>query len=498
MIFANAGAHFSVDALLMKRIGLIGQLSRSVYYRFGLPSDNTLQITKFLTLLGYWAVCLYSLAMHIGEPAWMNGSAGPLLLSNNFMSRFHSEFSWFFSQGAIPVLLGRIALWAMLPWYLLLLPCVLLGGLARLYAILWGLLFFLLSMFVLQLGWLAHFEFIFFAGLFWEKKFIAGPKTLEVAYDDKCNLCDGTVRFVKFVDIFNRVELRPLSKNTEWLIHHKIDPADAQKDLYAVRSDRNSEAVKGYDFYLLLTREILLLLPFYPLLLIGQFFGGRTIYRAVAKRRTDIFGVCQIPSVKTEHRILPSTQERLISIPRHDPIAPFALHFLFVAAAYIVAIPLPNIWLTPVPLIERIREMSADPAATAQIYGITPINVFNHTDLRMAENWFTISSLEPGGREKLVPVLSPEGERLSAHRSDRVYFGNTVRYRRAVIGAEGCSFDAYRTMIAYLSEDVWPPAGKFVYRQYRQDLPDTARLLSGHFEPNETRIICEIQFQPLL
>lgn len=53
------------------------------------------------------------------------------------------------------------------------------------------------------------------AGWFWQSKFMSGANVLNVAYDDRCNLCDRTVTFVKAVDVFGRVELKPLSKNQD-------------------------------------------------------------------------------------------------------------------------------------------------------------------------------------------------------------------------------------------------------------------------------------------
>ena len=80
------------------------------------------------------------------------------------------------------------------------------------------------------------------------------------AYDDACNLVTAR-SFVKAVDIFRRVELRPLSKNRAWLLSMKIDPEDAQKDFMRVQTDRNNLAVKGYEFYAALSSRLLLLLP---------------------------------------------------------------------------------------------------------------------------------------------------------------------------------------------------------------------------------------------
>ncbi|UIK07967.1 thiol-disulfide oxidoreductase DCC family protein [Neorhizobium galegae] len=493
LIFANAGANFSLDRLLMKSGTFAGRAISAFYYDNGLPSESGLQLAKLMTLACYWCVCLYSLSIHLAEPAWMSGSAGPMLLTNNFMSRYSTEFSWLLSQGPIPVFLARVSLWAMLPWYLLLLPFVLLGGVFRKYVIVWGLLFFGLSLFVLQLGWLAQFEFLFLAALFWTKTFISGANRLQVAYDDRCNLCDRTVTFVKAVDLFRRVHLKPLSKNIPWLLEVGIDPDDAQKDLYAVDAS-NGKAVKGYEFYVLLSKHVFLLLPLHPALVIGRYLGGPAVYRFVAERRTRMFGVCQIPTPKPEYTLLQTGQMVHKDVVPGDPISTVFCHVMILLTCYVISLPLPYVVKNPPKVLSKIQRSVATPTNAAGIYGVGPINVFNSTDLRMAENWFTLSKKTKDGLEQLLPIFSEDGKRLAAHRSDRVYFGHTVAFRRGVIGKEGCQFEAFRKKVSYLVENEHLNGDTLIYRQYLEPLPSVDLLLRGQYMASERRLVCEVIF----
>ena len=63
----------------------------------------------------------------------------------------------------------------MIAWELLLLPFVLLGAFTRNIVVVWGLLFFLVSTFVLQLGWLPYYEYVFWAVLFWQGASLMPP-----------------------------------------------------------------------------------------------------------------------------------------------------------------------------------------------------------------------------------------------------------------------------------------------------------------------------------
>ncbi|NEK52538.1 DUF393 domain-containing protein [Rhizobium leguminosarum] len=494
LIFANAGAHFSVDGRLRRRPHRFGRLIAAGYYRNGLAPTATLQAAKFLALLGYGAVCLYSLGMHLGEPAWMQGYAGPQLLTNNFMSIFGDEFTQLFTYSSVFVMLARVALWGMLPWYLLVVACVVWGGWPRTYALIWAFLFFCLSKFVLSLGMLAEFEFLFFAGLFWQRAFISGAKTLNVAYDDRCNLCDRTVNFIKATDIFNRVQLRPLSKNTKWLTAHGIDPSEAQKDLYGIDASNEMVATKGYDFYLLLTKKVALLIPFYPILLAASFVGGRAIYRFIADRRTKLFGVCHLPTPKKDYVLLPEGQTVEAKISFRDPITPFFLHVAFLTICYVTTIPTPWIFLSAPKLIQSSLSVLAPFGDAAHVYGITPINVFNHYDLGLAENWFTLSKIDSDGKASLLPVLDEHGKRLAAHRSDRNYFGGTLTFRRSVIDTTGCQYDSHAEIINYLAESAGGHRGNYIYRQYHQTLPDASKLISGIYEVQPISVVCDINF----
>lgn len=497
MMIANAGAHYSIDAVLRKRAGLLGRAFSFGYFRFGLPATNTLQIAKLMALGGYWCVCVYSLMMHLSEPAWMSGVAGPLLLTSNFMSAFYAQFEQFFELGPVAIWLGRISLWAMLPWYALILPFVLLGGIWRTYVIGWGILFFLLSMFVLQLGWLSHFEFLMFAALFWNRAWMLGPRTLQVAYDDRCNLCDRTVTFVRTVDVFRRVELRPLTKNREWLQAQGIDPSAALQDLHGIETDAGNRKSRGYDLYIALSRRVFLLSPFYPVLVFFKWIGvGPAVYRFVADRRTKMFGVCEIPTPKPDHELLPAGVIPQNVIARTDAIVPVATHFALLAFFYLITIPAPFIGWTGVPLPPVASNFAVTAGEAAHIYGVAPIDVFNQTDLRMSENWFTLTAVDDKGEATLLPILSEHGTRLAMHASDRVYFGNTLRYRRGSIDKEGCLFEQNRPMLERLVTGVRVTGAvdHYVYRQFRQPLPDAETLLSGAFSPNPVTVACTQDF----
>lgn len=499
LLLTNAGAHFSVDGWLRKKAGAIGAAVRYTYFEDGIAPNNVVQIAKFVTLGSYWLVCVFSLMMHLSETAWMTGSAGPHLLTNQFMSRYGDEFTYLFQVGGTPaVWLARVSLWVMLPWYLLVLPGVLMGRWMRAYIIGWGILFFCLSRFVLQLGWLADFEFLFWIGLFLSPRLLGSQDDLAVAYDDRCSLCDRTVNFIRRLDLFGRIELRPVSQNHEWLQERGISATDALTDLYGVEAT-SGEINSGYDFYVRLTRKLFLLWPVYPVLLLGRFLKvGPMVYRVIADRRTKLFGVCQMATPKPNVRVKSNiSADRDIGFG--NPLLPLVVHWSFFAIAFLWHIPAPFVGHDGMPAPFGKDKDFKHIVNAAHIYGIAPINVFNQTDLRMTENWFTLSQEGDNGERELLPVFNEKGQRLGLHRSDRLYFGHTVPFRRKTIDKEGCHFEQWSAQMAFLashsfSQDAVPD--EIVYTQYFQALVPNEDVFRGNFYPETPRIICQVTFDP--
>lgn len=478
LLLVNAGKHLSLDSALLKRLP---SLHWSLLYYRGVPGREIIFYAKFTALASYWAVCVYSIAVHLNEPAWMDGSAGPLLLSNNFMAVWHEQFSAVFTSSALAVGLAKGSIWIMMLWYPVILPFVLLGGWFRLYVIVWGCLFFALSMFFLQLGYLAEIEVLLWLALFWSISGLDRRQTLEVLYDDRCNLCDRTVQAVTLLDVFGRIHLRPLSKNKPLLDEIGLDMEQALTDLYGV--DGRSRLFRGYDFYVQLSRTLVLLWPILPLLLLGRLLWiGPRIYRFIAERRTRLFGVCELPRRKFL---------RSLSIEEARSVLPQAvtLHVCLLIMFYFAAVPAPYIGWSGLPNYG---------ARMAHTYGIAPINVFNKTDLRMAENWYVLDSVDFDER---VPLFDEDGSRLAMHASDRIYFGHTLRFRRRVINKSGCHFEAWQPQFEYMSRIYLQQRGaeageyEFKYRQFKQPLVSTDDIARNQFKPVQPNVICALNYR---
>ena len=307
---------------------------------------------------------------------------------------------------------------------------------------------------------------------------------MSVFFDDKCNLCDKTVQLISLIDIFGRINLKPVSLNHKRLQELNISPEAALSDLYGL-IEETGELRSGYDFYILLSKNLVLLWPVFPVLYLGKALKiGPQLYRLIVSRRREIFGTCTFPRIKVDRHLPYNTHAKCGFL--HSAII---VHVFFLALCYLIALPAPYIGIQGV---ENVATLAAN------YYGIAPIDVFNKPDLKLGENWFTLKSIS---HSELVPISSEFGTRLSMHNSDRVYFGNTLRYRRRSIGQDKCVFEYEKKIsIEYLAKvylhlkNAHAGSYQFIYDQYHQALPDMEEITRGKFNKNERLITCTVLF----
>lgn len=470
LFLTNAGSRFSVDYFLIQRFPKI----RKALLYFTIDNQDVLT-AKILSLISYWLLCMYSLSMHLNEPAWMQGFAAPQLLTNNFMSRYWADFETLFITIPESIYFAILGMWIMLPWYLFIVPFIFLGGWFKKFIVYWGVLFFVLSTFVLQLGWLGEIELLFWAGLFLYK-----AETLEVFYDDRCNLCDKTVTFLKFVDLNHNLNLRPISTSLKQAKELGLSHDQVLKDLQGFDA-RSGRIFSGYELYLQLCKTVPLLLPLWPFLWIGKVVGvGPLVYRYIADRRLQLFGVCQISSFTTHDAAPLPEVVRMPSI-----VSTVSVHFLITAIFFLVSIPVPFVgW----------QGVQTPVVRLAHVYGMTDINVFNEADLKMAEKWFTLEQTD-GAR---VPIFFSDGSRDFYHQSDRIYFGATLKIRRwAIDQPSGACL--YRSLLPMLVDFIslhhkdTDYRGDIIYHQYFQKIADPNFLLDMRYEKMQPEMVCSVE-----
>lgn len=498
LAFLPAGTRVSIDSILLKGSGSLSNALKKIYRLFGEPTLQRASTLRFLALLSYGLICISSVFHHFTDPAWMEGYANVQILTSSYLSRDYDLFRYVFEHApTIAIPLAEFSIYGMIVWELFFIPMILSNRFTRMLAIGWGLAFILVSTFILQLNWLPYYEYVLWALLFWQGAWLHSAKQSRflIYYDDKCNLCDRTVRFVRSTDLFSAVTLLPLSRNLEKLTGRGISIDDAYKDLYGV-DQRSDQLYAGYNLYLTLSWRVFALLPIFPILLLGKLVRlGPYLYRKIADHRIQLFGSCEIPADSGE----------LLTKREHISVANFrandrvlftvALSYLILAIFFSFRIPL----IKDLPVVDKLSGVSQLLAReAAQVFGMTQLNVFNYHDLRLSENFYTISRVNDDDSLTLLPFTGTDGQRLKWHQSDRVYFGISLPWRRSMIDWDKSCYQEqwiYRWDSELVRLDKTAPGGVATYQldYYYQPLPDPDMIAEYKFYLPTRRPTCSVR-----
>lgn len=445
-------------------------------FLFNLPSsDRELQFAqaKFLAVLSYWCLCLYSCFKHYATPGWMNGDAAIHLMTSSYLNEHYGIFREIFKSNAV-VEFFKYSMFLMFPWYLIFLPAFFIKGIIRFVVVVWWILFIILSHFFLNLSALGMFEFILIAGIVMPA-FRRKNGVVTFFYDGKCNLCERTVKFFRFFDVTRRVKFVTLQSGKDELESHGVSQELASTQLAGLYQGK---IFIGYKLYTLLTRLLPMLWPLYPLFLLGTIFSiGPRIYKKLAANRIKLFGACALP----ERRMLSPLPiaakgfSRLVNLAGFGTISFLAILFLSN----------PPIYGEGAGASSKYRDVIRPLYYVGNLVGIAPIDVFNYKDLNMSRNWRVIHSCDPNFENcDMVPMTGFDGERLSIHNSDTLYFGGTLRWRRGNLeekklcdyGSSTFSSTKYIDQIlqVYMRKNKME-TGSFTIDYYNNPLPDLSQ-----------------------
>jgi predicted DCC family thiol-disulfide oxidoreductase YuxK len=297
----------------------------------------------------------------------------------------------------------------------------------------WGINFFVLSLFFINLSYLPHIELLLWFGIFFPIS--TNSKKVKILYDDHCNLCKKSMLTLKSINFNNRFDFLALSKNKELYTQNGLN--EKQVKSYMVGWYKG-ELYIGYSLYIKICSVNPLLWVLLPIFYLGKIsFIGPIIYNYIAERRYRIFGVCKFSfedEIQKNRTFFKSKLNKKLFYV-------FYLGYSFILFVFIV-------FQFPV-----LQQYSTSIFPNKVVYntnfilthaGLDVPHVFNKTDLSMGNNWMVIYKLdENGNRVDLLPYCGKDGQRLnnlnfdflffSNHNSDALYFRTTSRYRRAII-----------------------------------------------------------------
>lgn len=403
LIVAPAGRTLSLDAYLFRREKIGASVINAMYRLFGSVSSDRIIIGKLAGVLAYYCLCLYSVSWHIHDPAWVSGNVLNWVMLSPSSNPLYSDLAWQVYQWSPYFFVNffRLSILGMIVWYLLFLPGLFAGWYVRTAIILWGLAFFLISTFILPLSYLGPYELVFWFFLYLHiPAFSASPKrSLIVLFDDRCNLCDRTVKILSWLDVFGVLTFLPIRRNIETAARFNVTLEEGLTDLVGIE-EATGRRFGGYALYEALATRLFFLWPAWPFLWLGRHLRvGPAVYRFIADRRTKLFGVCEfstIPDRFTRFSSISDLNSRDASATYSAATKGILLTLIFMVIVFSFRLPTfslevdklaPGRWVTAV--------FGSSPLA----FGIGKINVFNESDLSL----FTIKS-----SGELVPKVGTE------------------------------------------------------------------------------------------
>lgn len=169
-IFCGGGKNFSIDSYLLNHAqSYLKKILDIIYLPFGSTGIDDIRLVYFTVFFIYGADSLAALTHHLVDVYWYYGQTVQIMMTNSYLSRYYDFFRA--SINIHPKILFFFSVFSVLGqtiFQLLMIPLIA-NRIGRKFVVFWGLGFFLSSLFLLQLGALAHIEIGIWFILFFRK-----------------------------------------------------------------------------------------------------------------------------------------------------------------------------------------------------------------------------------------------------------------------------------------------------------------------------------------
>jgi predicted DCC family thiol-disulfide oxidoreductase YuxK len=390
MLFVGVGRRWSIDAYLLK--SSTKQKFIKYLYIFSLPL-GTISFSKirFFILFLFWWVCFGAMIFHFDDPYWIHGKTLQLVLATPYITDYYLYFQKFSQTFPLVYdLLCKLGLFLQSAWELLLFPLMFFRW-GRVFVIIQGMAFFLVSLFILNLGYLPYYEICMWIFLFNYSQCF-NLKKGRLFYDDRCNLCKKSVNLLKIIDFYDRIEVIGLSQSPD-----RVQKAFLS-DMQIIYQEKET-LFSGFSAYYQLCKNIFPFFLVFPFFFIARITRlGNISYKWIALRRKKLFGVCEPYFYTSEHR--PSFKTGRWSAKLFSLV-----------------------------LITSI--LTALVSSRFALLGQGPVDVLNDADLKSGAPGIVLTETDAKGKSKrVVPFMDINGGRLSYLRNDLLYFQYSSAWQR--------------------------------------------------------------------
>ena len=427
LFLVNSGHYYSLDRYLSTKNIYFSKIIEFIYNFSGSSHKSAIKRAYFLAFLIYYVISFAALTFHLQDPFWLKGLTTKAILINSYISKYYQFFRQLDSY--IPFLFSIFSISASIfqsIFQFLMLPLIFTKW-GKNFVVVWGFIFFLISLIFINLSYLPHIEIILWLLIFCPVKNTIHP--MKIFYDDHCNLCKRAMKFFKYINYNSFLEFLPISKNTNEI--EKLGLTQKEINAFMAGTYKNQIYI-GYDLYAEICKHNVLLFPFVPIFIVGKLFDiGPFIYEYIAKRRYKYFGRCSLS-------FFDEIAERFVPIKNTISTKIFnAVFYFYFFATILYVLFNPNLFKYSHSKIAKLSNWYL------YLIGYDLPNVFNEIDLKMGQKWMQVSRLDDD-KLKLLPFIGEDGQRLNYqnfdylnftnHNSDLLYFGTTLIFRRGQIG----------------------------------------------------------------
>jgi hypothetical protein len=143
----------------------------------------------------------------------------------------------------------------------------------------------------------------------------------------------------------------------------------------------------------------------------------------------------------------------------------------------------------------------------SSLHGQIQLLVFTPQVITMGSHYFTVTGVFDGGKERLLPYVGPNGERLSlVNLSDRLYFGHSLKWRRLMydLDNERICYDAGRDnkflfSLFKIADHVWVEKPRyFRIDYYHSPIPDPEAAARFEYKLPPKEHVCSVVARPQL
>lgn len=424
-LFTGTGIKYSVDGYIIRRFpnSWLAVFLRSIYNIFKFPKLRTqLNSIYFLAFLSFALISFGAMMYHSRDPFWMSGHTNHIVFTSAYLSSKYWIFRYIeYISPSFIFFLSAISIIGQSIFQLFMIP-LMFFRLGRWYVIIWGLIFFTLSIFVLQLSYLPWLELIMWTILFYRP---TPKRKIGLLYDDFSSFHKKIISLLNFINFNKRLSFLPQSTSKKWIDKYKLENANIEE----IHVLQHSKVYKGYEAYTMIARVNPILWIFIPFLYLANIMNlYKMMYGFIKSIKAKSFEKLEKsfrPIKVSDTHYYYSKQKK--SITKIIVLSWILLHLFFISFF---------------PIVEdytskKIFSNETKYTILAQIRFHTgfviPI-VFNPLTLGLGQYWNVIYRENPtNSKEEMIPFHGLEGERLSYLSSDIMYFGNSLQYRRGLV-----------------------------------------------------------------